>query len=108
MIRSIDRVAMVIKDKQNSPIRMIVKDGLLELSCVTAFGHAEDRCLCEGNGEEMKIGFNDRYFMEALKAATEEKLRISMNSATAPIIIQAAEGGKYLYMVLPVRLRDED
>ena len=56
----------------------------------------------------MRIGFNDRYFMDALKAANEEKLRISMNTPTAPIIIEAAEGGKYLYMVLPVRLREGD
>ena len=56
----------------------------------------------------MKIGFNDRYFMDALKAASEEKLRISMNTPSSPIIIEAAEGGKYLYMVLPVRLRESD
>ena len=62
----------------------------------------------EGSGEGMRIGFNDRYFMDALKAANEEKLRISMNTPTAPIIIEAAEGGQYLYMVLPVRLREGD
>ena len=31
-----------------------------------------------------------------------------MNTPTAPIIIEAAEGGQYLYMVLPVRLREGD
>lgn len=104
----IDRVALVIKDKQNSPIRMIVGDGSMEVFCTTGFGHAEDTCLCEGNGEGIKIGFNDRYFMDALKAANEEKLRISMNTPSAPIIIEASEGGKYLYMVLPVRLRENE
>ncbi|MCR5138219.1 MAG: DNA polymerase III subunit beta [Oscillospiraceae bacterium] len=108
LIRVIDRVSLVIKDKQVSPIRMIVEDGNLDFSCTTGFGHAEDSCLCEGNGEGLRIGFNDRYFMDALKAANEEKLRISMNTPSAPIIIEAAEGGKYLYMVLPVRLREMD
>lgn len=108
MMRVIDRVSLVIKEKQNSPIKMIVGDGNLQFFCTTSFGHAEDACLCEGSGGDLRIGFNDKYFMDALKAANEEKLRISMNTPTAPIIIEAAEGGKYLYMVLPVRLRDGD
>ncbi len=108
MMRVIDRVSLVIKEKQNSPIKMIVGDGILQFFCTTSFGHAEDMCICEGSGDSMRIGFNDRYFMDALKAANEEKLRISMNTPTAPIILEAAEGGKYLYMVLPVRLREGD
>ncbi|MBR3165390.1 MAG: DNA polymerase III subunit beta, partial [Lachnospiraceae bacterium] len=48
------------------------------------------------------------YFMDALKAASDEKIRVSMNTPSAPIVIEAAEGGSYLYMVLPVRLRDND
>ena len=108
LMRVIDRVSIVIKDKQSSPVKMIAEDGNLQLFCTTSFGHAEDSCICEGSGDGLKIGFNDRYFMDALKAADEEKLRISMNTPSAPIVIEAAEGGKYLYMVLPVRLRDGD
>ncbi len=108
LIRVIDRVSLVIKDKQGSPVKMVLGEDSLEFYCTTSFGRAEDSCLCEGNGDGMKIGFNDRYFMDALKAAEEEKLRISMNTPSSPIIIEAAEGGKYLYMVLPVRLRDND
>ena len=108
LIRVIDRVSLVIKDKQSSPVKMIFEDGNLQFFCTTPFGHAEDSCLCSGDGEGMRIGFNDRYFMDALKAASEEKLKISMNTSSSPIIITAAEGGSYLYMVLPVRLRDSD
>ena len=108
MMRVIDRVSLVIKEKQTSPIRMYAEDGYLQFYCTTSFGHAEDSCICEGNGEGLKIGFNDRYFMDALKAATEEKLKLSMSSPSSPIVIEASEGGKYLYMVLPVRLRDSD
>jgi DNA polymerase-3 subunit beta len=108
LIRVIDRVSLVIKDKQSSPIKMIFEDGSMQFYCTTPFGHAEDSCLCEGDGEGMRIGFNDRYFMDALKAAGEEKLKLSMNTASSPIIITAAEGGSYLYMVLPVRLRESD
>ena len=108
LIRVIDRVSLVIKDKQSSPVKMLFENGNMQFYCTTPFGHAEDSCLCEGNGDGLRIGFNDRYFMDALKAAEEEKLRISMNTPSSPIIIEAAEGGSYLYMVLPVRLREND
>ena len=108
LIRVVDRIALVIKDKQNSPVKMVAEDGNLEFFCTTSFGHAEDSIFCEGTGEGLKVGFNDRYFMDALKAASDEKIRISMNTPSAPIVIEAAEGGKYLYMVLPVRLRDSE
>lgn len=108
LIRVVDRISLVIKDKQSSPVKMVVNDGSLELFCTTSFGHAEDEIICEGNGDGMKVGFNDRYFMDALKAANDEKIRLSMNTPSAPIVMEAAEGGKYLYMVLPVRLRDGD
>ena len=108
LMKTIERVALVIKDKQNAPIKMVVGEGILELFCTTGFGHAEDSCLCEGNGEELKVGFNDRYFTDVLKAADDDRLKISMNTPSAPIIIQAEEGNKYLYMVLPVRLRESE
>ena len=108
LVRVIDRVALVIKDKQSSPVKMIAENGVLEFECTTIFGHAQDECLCEGNGDGLRIGFNDRYFMDALKAANEDRLKISMNTPSSPIIIEAAENGNYLYMVLPVRLREND
>lgn len=107
LLHVIDRVSIVVKEKQFSPVKMIIGDGIIELSCITAFGRGNEKCLCKGDGEGIRIGFNDRYFKDALKAATDENLRISFNSPTAPIIIQAEEGGNYLYMVLPIRLRDE-
>lgn len=108
LIRVIDRISLVIKDKQSSPIKMIAEDGNIQFYCTTSFGHAEDSIICEGTGEGIKVGFNDRYFMDALKAASDEKIRISMNTPSAPIVIEGEEGGNYLYMVLPVRLREGD
>ena len=107
LMKSIDRTSLVIKDKTSQPVKMVVGNGVLDFSCATSFGHAADSCFCEGNGEGLTLGFNDRYMTDALKAASEEKVKLSFNSQTNPIIIQAAEGSKYLYMVLPVRIRSE-
>ena len=102
---SIDRVSLIVNEKNSSPVRMTVGDGTIDCLCVTPIGRAEDVCTCEGNGEGLLIGFNDRYMKDALKAAGKDELKLCINSAASPCIIKAADGSEdFTYMVLPVRL----
>ncbi len=87
---AIDRVALIVSERN---------------LCVTPIGRAEDVCTCEGSGEGLQIGFNDRYLKDALKAAAKEELNVCLNSASSPCIITAADGSdNFTYMILPVRL----
>jgi len=109
LMSSIDRVAIIISERNNSPVRMSFNDGSIDCLCLTPIGRAADVCLCEGSGEGMEIGFNDRYMMDALKASGKDKLLIHLNSASSPCVITAADGsGNFTYMILPVRLRAAD
>ena len=102
----IDRVALIISEKNTSPVRMSFGDGTIDCYCVTPFGKAEDVCVCEGSGNGLEIGFNDRYLMDALKAAGTDTLQICLNTASSPCVIRAADGSQaFTYMILPVRLR---
>ena len=102
---AIDRVALIVSERNTSPVRMTFNDGSIDCLCVTPIGRAEDVCTCEGSGEGLQIGFNDRYLKDALKAAAKEELNICLNSASSPCIITAADGSdNFTYMILPVRL----
>ena len=102
----IDRVSLIISEKNSSPVHLFLNDGSIACSCATPIGKAEDVCLCEGNGEGMEIGFNDRYLMDALKASGKDELLLCMNTPSSPCIIKAADGSEaFTYMILPVRLR---
>ena len=102
---TIDRVSLIVSEKNSSPVRMNIGDGSIHCLCVTPIGRAEDTCSCEGDGEGLEIGFNDRYLKDALKAAGEDELKVCLNSPSSPCIIRAADGGdSFTYMVLPVRL----
>ncbi|MBO5556318.1 MAG: DNA polymerase III subunit beta [Oscillospiraceae bacterium] len=109
IISTIDRVALIISEKNSSPVRMSFQDGSIDCLCVTPIGKAEDVCTCEGSGEGLEIGFNDRYLMDALKAAGKESLFLCLNTASSPCVIRAADGSDdFTYMILPVRLRAGD
>ena len=101
----IDRVSLIVSEKNTSPVRMTLGDGVIDCLCVTPIGRAEDVCTCEGNGNELVIGFNDRYMKDALKAAPADELKLCVNTASSPCILKAADGSEgFTFMVLPVRL----
>ena len=105
-LQTIDRVSLIVSEKNSSPVRMTFSDGQIECLCMTPVGRAEDICTCEGDGEGLEIGFNDRYMKDALKAAGKDELYVCLNSPSSPCIIRAADGTEnFTYMILPVRLR---
>ena len=106
---SIDRVALIISEKNSSPVRLTFSEEGIECLCMTPLGKAEDLCSCEGSGDGLEIGFNDRYLMDALKAAGKDELLLCLNTASSPCILKAADGSDaFTYMILPVRLRAND
>ena len=106
LLSSIDRVSLIISDKLKSPLRCVFDSNLLKISTKTAIGDAYDECPLSGDGGGLEIGFNNRYLMDALKAAPADRVRLELSSGVAPCVILPAEGEEnFLYMVLPVRLK---
>ncbi len=109
LIQSIDRVSVVISDKLKSPVRCLFDHDKVLLSAKTGNGEAKDICRLSGDGGGLEIGFNNRYLMEALRYAPAETVRIELNTGVSPAIIVPTDGEeKFLYMVLPVRLKSGD
>lgn len=106
LLSSIERVSLIISEKLKSPLRCIFGDGMVSITTKTAIGDAADQCIISGDGQGLEIGFNNKYLMDALKAAPADKLRMEFTSGVAPCVILPAEGEEnFIYMVLPVRLK---
>ncbi len=106
LLSSIDRVSLIISDKLKSPLRCIFDSNLLKISTKTAIGDAYDECPLSGDGGGLEIGFNNKYLMDALKAAPADKVRLELTTGVSPCVILPTEGEEnFLYMVLPVRLK---
>jgi DNA polymerase-3 subunit beta len=106
LISSIERVSLIISDKLKSPLRCVFGDGVLKISTKTAIGDAADQCPITGSGNALEIGFNNKYLLDALKAAPAERVRLELSSGVSPcLVLPAEEKDSFLYMVLPVRLK---
>ena len=106
LLSSIERVSLIITEKLKCPLRCVFEDGLMKISTKTAIGDAYDQCPIQGDGEGLEIGFNNKYLMDALKAAPADKVRLELTTGVSPCVILPTEGEEnFLYMVLPVRLK---
>ena len=106
LLHCLERVSLIISEKLKSPLRCHFKNGMVSITTKTAIGDAADQCPIDGNGCDLEIGFNNKYLMDALKNAPADRLRLEFNSGVAPCVILPTEGEeKFIYMVLPVRLK---
>jgi len=109
LIEAVDRVSLIINEKLKSPVRCVFSDGKVSLFTATALGKASDECKIIGDGEELEIGFNNKYLLDALKATPADTVTISLGTSVSPCVISPTdESESFTYLVLPVRLKTGD
>lgn len=110
LCRAVERVSIVIDDKVKNPIRCTFTNGFIQMNCATALGRAETVCVVDGDGRDTEIGFNNRYLLDALKAAPKDGVKVGLNTGSSPCVITPEDEAdeSFLYMILPVRLKAED
>ena len=109
LIAAVERVSLLINEKLKSPVRCVFSDGEVNLFTATALGKATDNCKVKGDGKDLEIGFNNKYLLDALKAAPAETLSISLGTGVSPCVLRPVDDGDgFVYLVLPVRLKAGD
>jgi DNA polymerase-3 subunit beta len=68
-------------------------------------GDSREEIPAEVEGEEMEIGFNGSYLMDGVTALGAEKVEIKMDDPQKPAIIKSHGEEKFVYIIMPVRLR---
>ena len=106
MTDSIERVGLVISEKLKSPVRCRFGENTADFRSVSTIGEAHDVCQIAGDGQDMEIGFNCRYLLDALRAIPDAECSLELINGLSPIVMNPCDGSeKYSYMVLPVRLK---
>lgn len=104
---SIERTSLLISDKLKSPLRVNFNEDSIKMSCSTAIGKAYDEISCKIKGDGVEMGFNNRYLLEALRAADCDEVNLVVNGALSPMKIVPLKDESFLFLVLPVRLKAE-
>lgn len=106
-VDAIERTSLLITDRLKSPLRCVFDDNVIKISTTTSLGTANDRIPAKVEGERVEIGFNNRFLLDAFRACSLDEVKVTLNGSLSPITIVPPEGDKFLFLVLPVRLRNE-
>lgn len=102
---SIERVSLIVSEKIKSPVRCIFGENIADFRTVNTIGTAHDTCSVAGNGNELEIGFNCRFLLDALRVIPGDEVVLELQNGLSPIVFTPVdEKYDFAYMVLPVRL----
>ncbi|MBR3994138.1 MAG: DNA polymerase III subunit beta [Clostridia bacterium] len=112
-LESVTRAAILLESYKNNFLIVNLAEGKMNVSCSTEFGKVDDiieSTFIKGEGETLKIGFNHRILIDALRAVGEDEVKLTFNGATNPIIFSPVHNDelddeRFLYVVMPVQLR---
>lgn len=105
LIRCLERCSLLISEKNKAPVKCSFKEGRIDISCRTAIGKLEDSIPAEITGEDIVIGFNNKFLLDAVKAADTDMIKIQMTSANRAVKIIPPEGDGFTFIVMPVQIR---
>lgn len=108
LIEVIERVSLLINDFLTSPVRCYFDTNEVILNSITSNGRATEKIEISLDGEPFEIGMNSRLLLEALKAINEPLVKIMFNGSNSGVVLCQPEEEKedYLYMVMPMRLKN--
>lgn len=101
LLDCIDRSTLLVKEGDKKPIIMNVTDSSMELKINSFIGSMNEEIDIEKEGKDILIGFNPKFFIDALRVIDDEEVILYMVNPKAPCFIKDDEG-KYIYLILPV------
>jgi len=104
---SIERASLLISDRLKSPVRCVFDKDIIKVTCSTPSGKVYDEIPATLTGDTVEMGFNNRYLLDALKAAECDEIRVFLNGPLSPMRIYPIDGENFIFLVLPVRLKTD-
>jgi DNA polymerase III subunit beta len=102
--QSLQRTAILSNEKYRG-VRLTVRPDLLTIQAHNPEQEeAEDQVEVAFKGDEVEIGFNVNYLLDALGAIDNEKVEIGLTDSNSSCLIRAPDSNSAKYVVMPMRL----
>ena len=98
---AVDRALLFTSEMDKRPLVLTIGQDMMNLHITSPAGSMSDDVDIEMEGKELKIGFNPKFILDALRVIDDEEILIYFLNSKAPCFIRD-EKQSYIYMVLPV------
>ena len=101
LLECLDRATLLVKEEDKKPVIIMIREDEMELRINTTLGSMDELIAIRKEGEDLNIGFNPKFLIDALRAIDDEEVTMYLVSPKAPCFIRDAED-MYCYLILPV------
>jgi DNA polymerase-3 subunit beta len=104
LMAALRRVSVLSEDR-TKPVKFTLAPGTLRLAAYNPdFGEAEESLEVEYAGEEVTIGFNSRYVLDALGSQEAEQVIVELKDGVSPGVFKSFEEEGSLCVIMPMRI----
>ncbi|MBU5428370.1 DNA polymerase III subunit beta [Tissierella pigra] len=105
---SLERASLLAKEEKANLVKLNIVNEQILIKSNSEIGNVNEVINADVNGENINIAFNSRYILEGIKIIDSEEIQLNFMGSLNPCIIKPIQDENYIYLVLPVRLAQDD
>lgn len=105
LVEALRRISLVANDKSGG-VQLTIEPGLLRLQSQNPeVGEGSEEVDVDYAGDELRIGFNARYLLDALSALTHDEVAIELSGERDPGVLKpVGDGSEFIGVIMPMRI----
>ena len=105
-----ERISLIssssMEKEKKYPVKVSIDIGKVIISCTNQTGDAKEEMYVSTEGKNLEVGFNPKYFLDACRSIDDEEIFVDFGTSISPCIIRPVNDGDYIYMILPIRMKE--
>ncbi|HLC40578.1 MAG TPA: DNA polymerase III subunit beta [Methylomirabilota bacterium] len=102
---AIIRRVSVLSEERTKPVKIQISTGVMKMTASSPeLGEAEEALEVEYDGDEVIIGFNSRYLLEAISPIEMDRISLELKDGLSPGVIKGVGEEDTLCVIMPMRI----
>lgn len=99
------RRVSVMAEERNKPVKIVLAPAVLRITAASQdLGEAEETLDVDYAGDELAIGFNSRYLLDAIGPIESEQIVIEFKDSLSPGVVRSVSDDGYCCVIMPMRI----
>ena len=107
LMDTMKRMGVLSTDKYKGVKFSLTKGNLEILSVNPEIGEAKESIPLDYKGNNLVVGFNARFFIDALQVMESEKVILEFNESVSPALLSGEKEPGFLALIMPMKLMEE-
>lgn len=105
---SLERASLLAKEEKANLVKLNIADDEIIIKSNSEIGNVNENIASKHEGDNISIAFNSKYLLDGVKIIDSEEIELYFMGSLNPCIMKPVGDNNYTYLVLPVRLAQDD